>query len=616
MGMSESRAPEPKTQRSWARKYPPLAVIGVALLIVLAVLPSALNLPNADPTEVPEYAPVPPEEDQPPPQQSNVSALRLGSTSGLTEEIPATPPPPPVEGGAAENPVLYDCVSGKQTEDPLSPPCSPFFAGDNGGATYQGVTKDEIRVIFYMDGSIGTTGTASYDGAAEEAPPQGTYCDVNVKENSDKKCHNEAAVDHMYVRITRAYQRYLNTRFQTYDRRFHFWVYYSGAVDAGGRRADAADNFAKIKPFAVIDYAVFRGATDAYIDAMARNGVLIFSSQQAYSRKFFNQYDPLVWSFAPDIEHRVDQYVEWICKKVAPYPVAHSGDGVPRGGPRKYAFYYTTDRGRPDLRLFAELARPRLKRECPRIGNPIEATFPTAGYTINTAGDPAYARLNIARLRSNNVTTMLWLGGVDGKTEAAADEAKFYPEVFFAGDGYMEGNATGFYGNRNFHAQVAAQTYVLREPRLEDTSGYQAWRQAEPTRAAEPEAGWVNAVYRDFFMVGVGVQVAGPRLHPVTVAEGFRAIPPLVSDNPFVPACFFTNGHFCVQDMQEVWWDNTGTVPGGTNPTGCYRTVDGGLRYPLGKWPKGDKVFMNPDDPCSRYDHGALLQVGTPGFEE
>jgi hypothetical protein len=50
----------------WARKYPPLITILVALVLAIAVLPSALNLPQTNPTQTLEYAPVPPnDEDQP-----------------------------------------------------------------------------------------------------------------------------------------------------------------------------------------------------------------------------------------------------------------------------------------------------------------------------------------------------------------------------------------------------------------------------------------------------------------------------------------------------------------------------------------------------------------------
>src|SRR5207244_411943 len=34
----------------------------------------------------------------------------------------------------------------RQIEDPQSPPCVPYWQGDNGGATSKGVTRDEIRI--------------------------------------------------------------------------------------------------------------------------------------------------------------------------------------------------------------------------------------------------------------------------------------------------------------------------------------------------------------------------------------------------------------------------------------------------------------------------------------
>lgn len=64
------------------RNYPPLAMASLVMLALLAVLPSALDLPQSNPPETLEYAPVPPEDetlDDPPP--GNLSSLGLG-TSG------------------------------------------------------------------------------------------------------------------------------------------------------------------------------------------------------------------------------------------------------------------------------------------------------------------------------------------------------------------------------------------------------------------------------------------------------------------------------------------------------------------------------------------------------
>src|SRR5437660_234977 len=57
----------------------------------------------------------------------------------------ATPTTSSNSEAGATNPVqtaTYACVNGHQTADPLSPPCVASFSGDNGGATYQGVSRD------------------------------------------------------------------------------------------------------------------------------------------------------------------------------------------------------------------------------------------------------------------------------------------------------------------------------------------------------------------------------------------------------------------------------------------------------------------------------------------
>ncbi|HUR49567.1 MAG TPA: hypothetical protein VMY88_08605, partial [Acidimicrobiales bacterium] len=137
------------------RDYVPLALASVMMLGLLAVLPSALNLPQTTPSETLEYAPVPPEDDITTPPSGNLSSLGLGSSSSLGSTGETAGPPPDLTGPGGKplkTPSTKRCVGSppRQTEDPLSPPCVASYTGDNGGATYKGVTADEIRGIYFF----------------------------------------------------------------------------------------------------------------------------------------------------------------------------------------------------------------------------------------------------------------------------------------------------------------------------------------------------------------------------------------------------------------------------------------------------------------------------------
>src|SRR5437763_8025615 len=126
-------------RRDAARRYPPLVLFIFALIIALAVLPSALTLPRSNPAAVFEIVPSPPNNQQNTPN-ANFGALDLGSSGsldsgagpggtnnpgpGLPSNLPGALPPPP--GGKGKTNASKRCVKQanglRETEDPLSPP--------------------------------------------------------------------------------------------------------------------------------------------------------------------------------------------------------------------------------------------------------------------------------------------------------------------------------------------------------------------------------------------------------------------------------------------------------------------------------------------------------------
>lgn len=593
-------------------------VLLAAVVIAVLLLPSALNLPQSNPTTVLEYAPVPPEDDNPPPPAGNLSSLGLSTSGTLSKKAPPLPPPP-LDEGIGSRPLQKQCVGNppRQTEDPGSPPCVPFFEGDNFGATYQGVEKQEIRVLVYMDGNAGY----GYLGRTETTPTPGTYVDIdrprlpNCPGATQGPPTDPDECDHVLVRVLKSFTKYFNDRFQTYDRRVHYYVYFTAADTAAERRSDAVANWEKLKPFAVIDWAVFRGFNEEYQTAMARLGVLNFASTEAgLPNAFFRSVAPLAWGYWPDVEHAEKLYATYVCQEVAKHPVSHYGNpqgvGAPNGEPRKFGIFYPTDPSQPNLTQFSEL----LARDLQKCGvEPIEATFSKNGYAIDTTDTGTDGAEAAALFQSEDVTTVLYIG-TETRFSNSADSIRYYPEIVIAGRLDNDNNFIGQVQNQNVWQNAWAATFHIMSSRLEDSPGYRAYKEGDPagaTDANDAAGGFARDQYRDHFMLFQAIQVAGPRLTPESIDQGFHAIPENTSSDPHAPAFFFDEGDYTsVKDAMEIWWDPSGRSRGGGTPSnrpGCWRAVREGQRYLAGRWTGADDVFRNGDDPCSSYD-GSIQQ--------
>ena len=604
----------------WARKYPPLLAMALAVLIAVAVLPSALNLPQANPTETLEYAPVPPSDDDPPPPPAagNLASLGLASSPGIVSGPAATgvgtggpgagpgpapaadepPPPAAVLPPAVKTPSTKRCVGKppRQTEDPLAPPCVASFTGDNFGATYQGVSKEEVAVLFYFDGFINDIGTSR----GQEDRPRGEYFDMLNPPTDD---------EHVFLRVLRGWQRYYNDRFQTYDRFVHFYAYYSASGTPETRRADAADTYAKVKPFAVISYA--RENADDYLDSMAKRGVLNFGSFVGRSASFFATYPGRIWGYLPSIEMQARQYSSYVCSKVVPNPVSFSGNAADMGKPRTLGLLSSADEDRPELKVLTSLVKSQIEACGGKFV--LERTFPRAGYAQDASTTGQYATDNMIQFQQKGVTTIIWPGGLETKQSGAAALANYRPEIILAGDRLLESRDNSSFQDKSVWDHAMVISNVTKKGLAEQEGCFLAYRDVDSEMPKGDVTGYACDFYDDIFQLFTGIQVAGPRLGPTSVDKGYHAIPHIASSNPAVPACFYEPGDYtCVKDATVMWWDSAGRAPG-SQQAGCWRMVEGGKRYLTATWPPGDVMAQRkPDDPCNNYGAGFLIDPSPP----
>ena len=616
---------EGRRSSQFARKYPPLLTLVLAVLIALVILPSALNLPQANPSQTLEYAPIPPADDKPPPpNSSNLSSLGLASSSGVAGDTTGGGGPGPGDDprlqqrtAATKHCIQNPDGTARETEDLQSPPCVSTYNGDNGGATYQGVTKSDITILLYADGSgdgaSNTNGYPSNSQAGDATNPIGPlYQDTEAP---------ASGTDNVVLRNARIMSRYFNDRFQTYNRHVHVWVYWSKkGTGVEGRRADAEDvTSGRVMPvpFAYLDQATFEGNNAVFTDAMSRRGVMNFGSYALGNQPnaFYNKFKPKVWGYFPDTEHKADEFVSYLCKNVVPFPVTDSGNfgQTGNGRPRKYGLMYTSDPRFPNLRQFTDLVRAGLKA-CGADLSPNEYTYPVAGLTIYAGQNPDYAVQNVAKMRADGVSTIIWTGGVETYTSKAAASTSYLPEWIIAGDSAID----GFFSTSNQdqtafnHAWIVSNTE--RVDRTQDTPAYQAYRQVDPAYPAVDVD--FPPMYLDFFQLFKAIQIAGPKLGPSSVDKGFHAIPPRASGTPYTPACYYDPGDFtCMKDATLEFWDSGGRPPTSQESTGCWRMVRGGQRFVAYQWPEGNDMSnksAGTDHPCNGYDGGILVGAGAP----
>ncbi|HUR49547.1 MAG TPA: hypothetical protein VMY88_08500 [Acidimicrobiales bacterium] len=576
------------------KNYPPLLLAALMMLGLLAVLPSALNLPQTNPAETLEYAPVPPEDqDTPPPAAGNFSSLGLGSSSGIAASASPEAELPgggEVAGRAVKKPSTKRCVGTppRQTEDPLAPPCVGFFEGDNGGATYQGVTRDEVRIIIMV---TGFSSTGNWKGNDTSTPVR-KYYDLAEPPKDD---------DHSVTRFLRAWQQYFNERYQTYGRFVHFWAYYPGPSRVEDRKADAVDNYNKIKPFAVI-WPIGVANIPAYTDVMASKGVLSFTGLFGLRSATFAKYPKMNWGFLPSLEEHSKSFSAYICEKVAGKPVEFSGNIGENGQPRKYGLIYSAAAITPYTKDFVGLVEPQLKK-C-GVEFAIRRTHPEHGvaYDASAAADD-YAPEAMAAFQQEGVTTILWLFGFETNFSKSAAAISYRPEWILAGDGLSEGNWNAQDQEQSVWDHAVTFTLMTKTgPMGISTPCKDAYITVDP----EIPRGTLDLTQACFFYNGLrqlftGIQVSGSRLNPATMDKGFHAIPAIRSSDPSVPACYYAPGDYtCVKDGTILWYDSQFQDENSVNTPGCWRLTDGGQRYTPGQWPGGNAMAQRKDsDPCN-----------------
>lgn len=563
------------------RKLPGYVNLAGAAALLALVAAIAFRAASAAPPAIAEFAPQAQQIRQAPAEQTSL----VGHTgSGALTPVPQVSPTPSTQ--LATGAILRACVGDppRQIEDPQSPPCVPFWHGDNGGATSSGVTGDTIWLGIPSD----------------------------CQTSSDPSSTAESSLAYSLL------PRFFNQRFEFYGRTVKTWCLQEGdgQLSATGQGADA-DAMAAHQP-AVFASALYRAQGGEYYlprAACAHHIVSVTFYYLPRATSYMRQCPDYLYEYVMDFNTESANLGQWACARLRDGEAVHAGGSDSEVPPRPMTSLQ---------RKFGIIYQPVYQDETGGW-QPLRDELTTCGITVadkdvlvdpvvdSTASgfpeNPSQANNAILQMRQDNVTSIFCLcnAWTFGAFTRASDNQNYEPEWLVDSYGELD-SAAGLQdiaqGSSSQLEHTFGITFKPRDIPIQEEPYYQAMREVDPAASPKPDAVHVELdqeVYRDLLVLMSAFQMAGPHLTPQTAAAGLaRSVFP----NPETPLMaghvgFAGYTYSMTVDGAEFWYGVGAQSPyPGSSGALCY--VDDGLRHPFGQWPRGgDPYFKLPCDSVS-----------------
>ena len=459
-----------------------------------------------------------------------------------------------------------------------------WTGGDNGGATYRGVTDKEIRVVrrVFPD----SANSRAVDAVVEAAG--------GASDDTNKQIRDEVWIP------------YFNKMFELYGRKIT-WVEYESEngnsteeAQSRGREgacADATKIEKELKAFLVIG-----SIGSAMAECTAERKMLAFGAAAYYPEAFYDKYHPYLWGGVMECERISYQLSEYIGKRLIGKNAQWAGDPLLKETKRKFGTYVPDNDGYQSCVKIAE------KELAEKYGG--EKNPQRYNYQLDVSRFPDQASQGIIQFKAAGVTSIVTACdpiSIIFMTQAAKNQ-RYYPEWIGIGTALQDtDNAARLYEQEvvNGHlfgmSQLGATKKILG-PNSEAGQMYKHITGKEIPPGATGDYYGVLGIY-------TALQATGPALTPQNVATALFTSPPGGAPDFPVGYTSYQDGpdgtpgatdHTAVDDAREVYWvsePGTGTAVGNKprNPyyagpadgnNGTYKETYGGKRFRNGQWPE------------------------------
>jgi hypothetical protein len=487
-----------------------------------------------------------------------------------TDSAPGPAPTGPAPAAVAETADRRHCTKDGLQHDVTfyAPPCVAKWAGGpNGGATYQGVTEKEIKVVWFRE--------RANEQVAAILATQGLAAPVE-----EQRAFVQAAL------------KFIHQRYELYGRRINL-TYYEAPSDLCPQTPprpetcrEAARRVIAMKPF-----MIFWGTSlySVIFDEFARAGIIALGGWH-FDQNSFNTRRPFRYDFVMDGTRSAQVIGDYYCKKLANKPASHSGQvihssiGVRGQAQRKLGIIV------PDDPANVSTARglSAMVSKCDGGRTP-----PVISYESNIERAAEQTTATTAKLISEKVTTVTCMCdpiapvfGTKGFTSQG-----YFPELLMSGMAFSDYDIVGrLYDERQMaHAFGPSHLFEFVPFDLQDHS--KAYRSGGGQGQACSTCG-IHWGYMS--LMASMLQGAGPNLNPLTV-ERFLLSLPGRGGVPLYPLIKFGPGDYTgIHDTREVFWSASAISKIDGKP-GAFVSIDGGRRTPIGQYSRDLKVPVSAE---------------------
>lgn len=416
-------------------------------------------------------------------------------------------------------------------------PCVPRFTADNGGATYQGVTDDKVKIVLWDPGG-------SYEDEATTAAGLATTYEDRVA-------------------TAKAAQDFFNRHYEFYGRTLEIELYTTGCsspyTDACIRN-DARTLNKKLRPFYTIAVGDTTLAPLAFWDEMSRLGVV--NSGGWHNPTSFNiGRRPFHYDLFPASDNMVLMVTDYFCKKMVGKPASRAGDPTIQARTRKLGIV-VTDIEEESADLMAQWVsgvRCGTASEKPPVIT-VSSDLTTQQQQMTSA---------ISTFKNEGVTTVFCLCGAITPTflTQAADQQQYFPEHLCCGHSAHDHDLIGrLFSQNQWKNAFGPGSRPDNIPESEQDNNL-AWRDVGNS-GNMCYVCWTQWLWFD--LMAAQIQWAGPNLTPYTLERGALTAPQIngyANASPWPgwrgglpgqPQWQPTNGTYTMWfDARQVRWDPT-----------------------------------------------------------